>query len=162
MMKRRYFASAVVLTFLMGLEWSSLCAEPAENENHAVVDGVAIYLGIMPAEIILGHQAEHSGRKMPHAAPTGADEDHFVIALFDSNTGKRITNAQVRATIGEVGLPGQTKDLQPMKIADTITYGNYFELPGGNEYRIRLQIRIPGRPNAIEAEFLQRHFGNDD
>jgi hypothetical protein len=35
-----------------------------------------------------------------------------------------------------------------MRIADTVSYGNYFALPATGRYRIDLQIRVPGRAEA--------------
>jgi hypothetical protein len=43
----------------------------------------------------------------------------------------------------QVSLPGHelpVKTLQPMKIAGTITYGNFFDLSQPGVYRIRLSI----------------------
>jgi len=133
-------------------------ATAADAENYKVVDGVAIYFGIMPAEMILGHPKEHPERKMHGGVPGGAHQDHLVIALFDNATGKRITNAQVTATVREIGLAGETKKLGPMKIAGTITYGNYFDMPSRDVYRILVKIHRPGVAGVIEAEFTHRHY----
>lgn len=61
---------------------------------------------------------------MHGGVPSRVHRDHLVVALFSNVTGKRIGNAQVTATAGEVGLSGKTKNLEPMKIAGTITFRN--------------------------------------
>lgn len=44
-----------------------------------------------------------------------------------------------------------------MRIADTVTYGGYFDLPGDDRYTIRVEIRRPGRPRPVRAEFVYDH-----
>jgi len=54
---------------------------------------------------------------------------HVVVAIFDANTGLRISNAQVEARVSETGHTGLRKKLEPMLIQGTVTYGDYFTLP---------------------------------
>jgi hypothetical protein len=127
------------------LLWVSLgfaAAVPAEHSPyHRVVQGVAIYLGVVPAEVVRGHPPEHSESQMHGGVPVG--ESHIVVALFDNKTGKRLTGAMIDARITATGLDVQ-KTLEPMEIAGTVSYGNYFYLPGSGPYRIMLRIRLPG------------------
>lgn len=128
----------------------------ADEGNARIVDGVAIYLGLLPAELIAGHPAGHAEADM-HPEARGQRE-HLVVALFDAVSGERITDAEVSASIHEeAGGHARPKRLQAMEIADTVTYGNFFELPAGREYRIRLQVRRPGDSGVIEAEFEHVH-----
>jgi len=158
-MKKRYVRRLFYVPLLLLMILGAQAAYAANDaENYKVVDGVAIYFGVMPAEMILGHPKEHEERQMHGGVPAGKHRDHLVVALFDNATGKRITDAQVTATVGEIGLTGESKKLGPMKIAGTVTYGNYFDMPSRNIYRIRVQIRLPGVPRTIEAEFTHRHY----
>lgn len=157
-MKNRYAERAFYILLLIAFSMLAKVSAAADAENYKVVDGVAIYFGIMPAEMILGHPKEHAEREMHGGVPGGTHQDHLVVALFDNATGKRISDAQVTATVGEIGLAGETKKLDPMKIAGTITYGNYFDMPSRNIYRILMQIRRPGAAGAIKAEFTHRHY----
>jgi hypothetical protein len=43
--------------------------------------------------------------------------------------------------------------LDPMKIAGTVTYGNYFKMPSAGPYRIAVEVRRPGAAHMIEARF---------
>ena len=130
----------------------------AEHENYKEVGGVAIYIGIKPAEEIKNlHPGSHTERQMHGGVPHGAHRDHLVVALFDKATGQRITNAKVTATMREVGRSGETKPLEVMEIADTITWGNYFYLPNSEAYRVEVTIQRPGVPGVIEATFTHRH-----
>lgn len=92
--------------------------------------------------------------------PAGHSSNHVVIALFDASTGKRIEDAQVTASVNELALGPDWKPLEPMRIADTITYGNYFNMPDAGEYRIHLRIRLPGQEQAIKATFTHEQASN--
>lgn len=156
-MKTAYFAN-----LLFGLLASILGALPmtsyaTDTSRHQVVDGVAIYLGIFPAELIQGHRRQHPEGEMHGGVPAGEHRYHVTVALFDAATGKRITNAQVKARVSELDLSGTEKKLAPMAIAGTVSYGNYFRMPGDGIYRIQVRIRRPGMAQAIEAESEYQH-----
>ena len=127
-------------------------------EDFKVVSGVAIYLGVVPSELIKGHPGEHTEREMHGGVPTGQHRHHVVVALFDNASGKRIENAKVQASVAEIGLSGPEKALEPMTIAGATTYGNYFTMSGQGPYIIRLQIQRPEMPGIIKAIFKLRHF----
>lgn len=130
-----------------------------DPSNSRVVDGVAIYFGVMPAEMVQGHPKGHPEAQMHGGPPAGGHRDHVVVALFDGATGKRIENAEVTANVMEIGLAGQRKKLEPMQIAGTVTYGNYFDFASKNAYHVIVRIHIPGRERPIETRFEHRHFG---
>jgi len=137
--------------------FNSIAMAADAPENYQVVDGVAIYLGIVPASLIQGHPKEHLESRMHGGVPIKGHRDHVVVALFYDATGKRIENANVKGIVMEIGMGGQQKKLDAMKIAGTITYGNYFDMPNKGTYHIKLWIRIPGMSHDIEAKFTHRH-----
>lgn len=156
-MKTTYFASVLfgLLTGILGV--LPMTSYAADTSRHQVVNGVAIYLGIFPAELIQGHPRQHPEGEMHGGVPAAVHRYHVTVALFDAVTGKRITDAQVKARVSEPGLVGPEKKLTPMVIAGTISYGNYFKMPGAGIYRIQVQIRRPGVAQVIEAEFEYQH-----
>jgi len=116
-----------------------------------VVDGVAIYFGIVPSGIVWGHPREHPESEMHGGVPPG--ESHLMVALFDDKTGKRIENATVTARVtGDRGLDLQ-KPLEAMVVGGKLTYGNYFKLLGAGPYRIEIRIKHPGAAREIRARF---------
>lgn len=129
-------------------------------ENFRVVDGMAIYLGVMPAQIVRGHPRTHPEARMHGGVPIAGYRDHIVVALFDNTTGQRIQDAQVTGSVMEIGRGSEQKRLEPMRIADSVTYSNYFDIPGNNIYHIKVQIRRPGVPGSVEAQFTHRHFND--
>ena len=116
------------------------------------VNGVTIYLGIIPSEIVRGHPAEHPESSM-HGSPKGLDLRHLVVALFDANTTERITDAEVSARVEQLGLTADHKDLGPMQIAGTISYGNFFRMPRKGLYKIRIVVKRKGVDHPIKFSF---------
>ena len=126
-------------------------ATVAAGGYRQVVDGVAVYFGIVPAELVRGHPPEHPEGQMHGGVPVG--ENHIMVALFDDKTGERITRAEITATITGPGNFKAEKKLEPMIIAGAASYGNYFAMPGSGPYRIALRIRMPGIGHEIRAVF---------
>jgi hypothetical protein len=86
----------------------------ADSSLHKIVDGVAIYLGVIPAELIEGHPKAHPESGLHGGAPPVTEERyHIVIALFDAKTGARITNAKVTASLSSFGFPVGKKRSSP-------------------------------------------------
>ncbi|WP_275098039.1 hypothetical protein [Sedimenticola hydrogenitrophicus] len=148
-------------TLLLVIGMTALNAAVATDapETFQVVDGVTIYLGVMPAQIVQGHAREHEESKMHGGVSAGRYRNHLVVALFDNATGRRIEDAQVTAAVSELGMRLERKTLEPMRIADTTTYGNYFSMPSTGIYRIQLRLRRPGQARAIEATFTHGQVG---
>jgi len=149
-----------VLVLISVVIFNPMATAADAPENFQVVDGIAVYLGVMPAQVIQGYPKEHLESKMHGGVPIKGHRDHVVVALFDDATGKRIENAKVKGSVMELGLAGQFKKFEPMKIANTITYGNFFDMPNKNIYHIKVQIRRPGIKRVVEVRFTHRHFGN--
>ncbi|BAU49259.1 hypothetical protein SVA_2711 [Sulfurifustis variabilis] len=142
--------------YMMGLRLVGVLALAISSAGHAasyeqVVDGIAIYFGVVPAELVRGHPREHPESGMHGGAPVG--ESHLMVALFDAKTGNRITDARIAASVtGDAGAKLE-KRLEPMTVAGALTFGNYFYLSGSGPYRIDLQILLPGRSTPVRARF---------
>lgn len=120
------------------------------------VNGVVIYLGVIPSEIIRGHPTEHPESIMHGSPAKRSGSRHIVVALFDAKTGERITDAKVSARVEQLGLTADHKDLEPMQIAGTVSYGNFYAMPSGGIYKIRVIVQRQGASRRIEAEFEYR------
>lgn len=143
--------NAYLMIVLLGLLMATQA--PAADGQNKVVDGVSVYLGVIPAEMILGHPKGHPESEMHGGIPAGERRYHVVVAAFDAATGKRIADAQVTATVSQLGLSGTRKRLEPMAIAGTISYGNYFSFPGTGPYRIEVEVRGPRSPKPLRVSF---------
>lgn len=132
-------------------------ATAAENALYKTADGVSVYLGVVPAEIVKGHPSGHPERAMHGGVPKGQHEYHVVAAIFDTATGARISNATVTAQVSGLGLAGPKKPLEPMQIAGTTTFGNFFNLPGRDVYTVKLTIERSGVAKAVVVDFKYDH-----
>lgn len=157
-MKTSHLKSLLRVAVLSIATLLASAAFAADSATHKVVHGVAIYLGVLPAEMIMGHPKPHTEAEMHGGVPAGKHQYHVTVSLFDAASGKRITNAKVTAHVYEINRAGTQKKLEPMLIADTISYGNYFNMPSANNpYRIRVRIELPGVAGIIETEFEYQH-----
>ncbi|KAB2916764.1 MAG: hypothetical protein F9K29_10710 [Hyphomicrobiaceae bacterium] len=126
----------------------------AEISAAKTAGGLTVYLGVVPAEIV---RAQHPRGPQVHGrVPKGAHEYHIVAAVFDAATNARVTDAKVTAKVSGLGLSGPQKTLEVMKVADTISYGAFFNL-SPDLYTIRLTIQRPGgQPVAVEFKYDHR------
>ena len=123
----------------------------------ATAGGLTAYLGVMPAEIVKGHPSSHPEGTMHGGTPIGAHEYHVVVAIFDAGSGARISDARETAKVSGLGLSGPEKALEPMAIANTITYGGFFELPGADLYTVSVTVRRPGAQARVILDFRYDH-----
>lgn len=131
---------------------AALTAGP--DPNHKVIEGTEIYLGIVSAESIRAQHPKPDAESLMHGGiPSRKDYYHVNISLFDSKTKAVITDAQVEARVADPLSGGEAKKLELMAINNTISYGNYFRMPGKAPYTIIVQIRKPGTSRTIEAKF---------
>lgn len=127
----------------------------ADLEREKRVDGMTVFLGVVPAELIAGNPAEaaaHGG------LPKGGSYHHVLIAIFDGKTGERITDAEVSARVEDVGRSASAeKKLDAMLIGRSVTFGNFFFMPGRDPYSIH--VKIDHHHHAIsEVTFHYRHL----
>lgn len=134
-----------------------ITAAAAQDESYKTAGGVSVYLGVVPAELVKGPESHSSEKPMHGGTPRGRHEYHVVAAIFDSASGARISDATVTAKVSGLGLSGTKKTLEAMKIADTITYGGFFYLPGADRYTISLSIQRPGSPKPVTMDFKYAH-----
>ncbi len=129
-----------------------------ESRQHQVVDGMDVYLGILPAEMLLGPQLDATGRVMHGGVPPGNHRYHIVVAVFDAKSGLRISNAQVKARVSGAGQTGPRKKLESMLFQGSVTYGDYFSMPTAGPYKVEIEIIQPGTKDSTTVVFEYR-FG---
>lgn len=156
-MKRQLTKSLACLAQVAILMLSAGASFANEPGGYKIAHGIVIYYAVLPAEMIRGHAKEHPEATMHGGVPSGKHYHHVMVALFEEKSLNRITNAEVKATVSEIGLSGETKNLEPFTVSGALTYGNYFEMPSQTIYRIRVEIRRPGSPEAIEGVFEYSH-----
>ena len=126
-------------------------------DYYKTAGNLAVYLGVLPAEMVRGHSPEHPEGKMHGGVPSAKRQHHVVIAVFDTKDGSRVSNAEVTARVGEIGLASVQKKLERMTIDKTISYGSYFSMGGPGPYRIEVEILRPGSSNPVKTSFEYSH-----
>lgn len=150
--------SAIVAMFNAGAESTKAvpAAKGAASQNYRVVDGTTIYFGVVPADAIRRRPKDYPQSEYG-VAPPAPQQYYVTVALFDANSGQRITDATVRARVSTAKGAGPEKVLEPMTVAAARTYGSYFSMAGAGPYMLSVQIRRPGAPEVIQAKFEYTH-----
>lgn len=148
-MTRCRSGAAVWLAALVAMFSTVAAPSRAQDDGSQpqVVNGIEVYLGIVPAGLVRDHPRGHTESKM-HGGPA-AGGYHVLVALFDRTTGQRITDARVSAQLVSESHPAPETRLEPMTVAGAQTYGNYFDMVRGGSYRLDVLIRRPGAPVAV-------------
>lgn len=141
---------------LVGVLWAIYPAIAGQAGETKSAGGLTVYLGVIPAELVKG-PGPHSAERPMHGGPLhGAHERHIVVAVFDAANNVRIEDATVTAKVSGLGLSGPQKVLEPMKIADTVTYGAYFNLTA-DLYTIKVTVQRPGaKPVVVDFKYDHR------
>ncbi|PSC02555.1 hypothetical protein SLNSH_23450 [Alsobacter soli] len=137
-----------------GLCGSFVPAHPRADvlEPYRKAGELGVYLGVIPAQIARRHPGDHPEATM-HGGSTSGRDMHLVVAIFDAS-GNRVEDAEVSAAIAEVGQVGRHwARLEPMKIADTVTFGGFVSLSKSGRQSIDIEIRRPGSTAAQVASF---------
>lgn len=113
----------------------------APDPHHQVIAGTDVWFGIVRAESVPGAKA-----------PRGKGFYHLNISLADNKTGAPVKDAQVTMSVSD-GMSRQTKALDPLVANGAVSWGNYFKFDSGSAYNITAQIKEPGQPGAILANF---------
>jgi cytochrome c5 len=132
---------------------SSANPAPAASSDsmHKLIQGTDIYLGVLPAEAMRARHAGADG-KMQREIPSGKGYYYISVVLRDGSTKAEIKDAQIEARVASL-LNGETRKLEVAVINNSVSYGNYFQMPGKDPYTVTLQIHKPGASRAIEARF---------
>lgn len=131
-------------------------AGAAADPHHKVVSGIDIYLGMMRAETMRAAQAQ---AQKPGAAkvdvPSGKGYYHLNISLADNKSQLPLTDAQVTVRVSD-GVTTETKTLGLVAANNAVSYGNFFRFSSGSAYNITTEIRRPGVPGTVVANFEYR------
>lgn len=149
-----------ILTVVVFVVLISACGDYGDlPRSSQTVDDVTIYLGVVPARLVQGHSTVAGDPQALHGGtPQNRSSHHIVVALFDAKTGARITDARIRAGVGDRSYSGERDSpLEPMQIAGVMSYGNFFLMERAGTWRIHLEILLAGASRSFEADFSYEH-----
>jgi hypothetical protein len=126
----------------------------AHLDQHQVVGGIEIFYGMTSAADVRALPAAE--RAMHGGVPRGTGQHHLMVTLFDRKSKQRIADAEVWASVGEIGLAPQRKRLEPMA-SGPMSYGNYFRMDAPGRHRVQLEIKRPDMASPVRADFDYVH-----
>lgn len=144
-------ALAAVVALFVGTGYA------ADTSGYKTVDGLTIYYAVIPAEILRAYPKDSPEAIAHNPIPRGKHVHHLMVAVFESQSMERITDAQVTARVREIGLGWIKKRLAPMTLNDAVTYCNYFTFSDLGRYMIDIDVRRPGSAETVTAEFDYRN-----
>ncbi len=133
----------------------------AQTDYSKAVASYTVYLGVVPAEIVQGHALPHPEATMHGGAKAAANSHHVMVSIIDRRSGKQLAGAKVSARVGELGMSANTKTLEPMVIAATTTYGNFFSMKDGGKFQIDVEFKAPNDTRSLTTTFYFTHPGAD-
>ena len=154
-----YHSSLTILFRLLCICCALLAMPPAqaqqENlERHQVIDGISVYLGVLPIQMARNESDELN---LPDKVYKLSHRYYVLIAMFDSESGRRIVNARVNAKVAALGgLDFSEKQLEPIHIEKMVSFGNYFHMADADVYKINVTINMPARDKTVVANFVYR------
>jgi hypothetical protein len=127
-------------------------AAGADLEKH--VDGLAIYMGVVPAQLLRGNTDASHLATMHGGLPSGSGSHRLVLAIYDEHAQRQVEGA---ATVTPLGLAPTRRKLEPMQIGTSATYGNVFPMAGSGPYTVQVTIHVPGQARTTEVQFNYSH-----
>ena len=155
--RRQYFVFAAALLVLTAAPvWAGL------QNGSQTVDGLTVYLGVVPAAISRGHAPAHVEAKMHGGPPPASLHDvHLVAAVFDASSGARRTDVRVMARIHGRGIKRRTVPLTLMTINGAKTFGGYTGLGSDEDVMISVDVIRPNRTPRTRTTTMQFQYTHD-
>jgi hypothetical protein len=153
-MKRAYAGLGLVL---LALTLAMARAAGVNPDQPIRVDGMEIFFGIVPAEILRGHPREHEEQTMHGGVPGAKGTHHLIVSVFDAKTRTRIADSAISASVTEAGMAAQVRKLEAMSFGGARSYGNYFAMPGQGPYEIVINVRRSVNSKTTTARFQYWH-----
>jgi hypothetical protein len=120
--------------------------------------GLTVDLAVIPASFVLGHSPEHTGQGVHGGRSSSRYSHHLIVAVFDSQSGLRVTDATVRVFITSSHHPAEHADLEPMALGGAATYGGFVDMPPRDTYHISVEVRRGEGMAPVTADFWHRHW----
>lgn len=126
------------------------------------IDGLTVYLGVVPAAVTRAHAPQHPERTMHGGiSRPGINDVHLLVAVFNSASGQRVRNVTATARIRGTKRNRWTVRLTPMTINGADTYGGYTSLGREKDIIISVDIARPGRTPHTTTTTAQFEYVQD-
>lgn len=125
---------------------------------YKTVDGMEIYLGLLPAEVMRAAPAGSAERTMHGGVPSGSGYFHVNVSVFDAASKSPVGGAKVSLRVEQLDGSGATKALEPVALNNVPGYGNYVRLRRNTQYVLIVRVQKPDTPRAAEARFEHKVY----
>ncbi len=150
-------ARTLAVLIALGFTFGMAQAAAVNSDEPILLDGMELFYGLIPAEILRGHPGGHEERSMHGGVPRGKGVYHLIVSVFDARTSTRITDAVITGSVTEVGMAPQNRKLEAMTFGGNVSFGNYFAMSNPGPYEIVVNVRRPGEHKTATARFQYRH-----
>ena len=126
------------------------------------VDGLTVYLGVVPAAVTRAHAPQHPERTMHGGVSRPSIHDvHLLVAVFNSASGQRLRNVAVTARIHGTNRNRWAVPLTPMTVNGALTYGGYTNIGAEEDVMISIDVKRPGRTPRTSTTTAQFDYVHD-
>lgn len=147
---------------VMGVVATALAAVAlaAPGDQRQQNERITLYYGVMPTALAQVSLAPHASALDVHGAVRVApDSHHLVVALFDTPTGQRITEATVIVRHIPPHGDATSKVLEPMTIGETKSFGTTFDVAPGRDHQFRIEVRRGAAVDRFDVVYDNLHRG---
>jgi hypothetical protein len=125
------------------------------GQDYRVTADTTLDFGVVPASVIRSRPKDYPP-SVYGAVPALPDHYYLTVAAFDARSGKRITDAIVKARVSGAAGVGREETLKSIKVGDAVSYGGYLPMAGGGPYRVAVRVTRPGSTVPVDAQFQYR------
>ena len=122
------------------------------GQDYRVGAETTLEFGVVPTSI-MRNQPKDYPTAVYGAVPTLPDHYYVTVAAFDARTGRRVTDAVVKARISGAAGSGREQTLKPITVANAVSYGGYFPMAGGGPYKVAVHATRPGSTAPTDIQF---------
>lgn len=122
------------------------------GQDYRIVADTTLDFGVVSASTMRSRAKDYP-TSVYGTAPSLPDHYYVTVAAFDARTGRRITDAVVRARVTGAAGAGREQTLKPITVGDAVSYGGYFPMAGGGPYKVAVHVTRPGASAPVDAQF---------
>jgi cytochrome c5 len=122
------------------------------GQDYRVVADTTLDFGVLSASAMRSRAKDYPP-SVYGTVPSLPDHYYVTVAAFDARTGRRITDAVVRARVSGAAGTGREQTLKPITVGGTVSYGGYFPMAGGGPYKVAVHVMRPGSSAPVDAQF---------
>ncbi|ACC75288.1 hypothetical protein PPMP20_02365 [Paraburkholderia phymatum] len=154
---RLQLIGAIFTTFLLGV-CTVIYAD--DLSRTVTAHGLTVHYGIVPTS-----KPGESGSTAASDVPSpGPNQYHLTVAIFDSATGKRVSDATVVASVKgprsydtHFHAKPVEKRLDAVTVGSAVTYGNDFLMPWSGIYHVDLTVTQKDQPKPTKIRLNYDH-----